>query len=184
MKKAFTIMEVLVSIFIFVTILGVVIVNYGYSKKVDELMLVTFDLEDSIKFVQSMALTGQKIEGQIPRNGYGIILDKVNNLYRIYGDNSDLGFQNSDLLYSTTNFLDFNKNIKISSIKCTLQNSQEQELPSLDISFSSPRGFMSIAADEDISECAISISNTTMAGYWKIFISPNSSRVWSEFYKL
>ena len=181
-KNAFTLIEVLVSIAIFIIILGIVIVNYKYSERVTELRLVAYDIEDSIKFTQNMSFTGQKINDQIP-SSYGIYVDKSNNSYIIYGDrqvtadpNSGvLGFDSGDSKYSTTQLP---TNIKILDLKC----SSASNLLSLDISFMPPRGSMRINNLNTYPICYIEIKNLKINGYWRINMIPGSSKVWTQFF--
>ena len=76
MKKAFTIIEVVVAIGIFVILLSVVILDYGYTRRINEFRLTAYDIEDSIGFTKNLSLTGQKIQNTVPINGYGIIFLK------------------------------------------------------------------------------------------------------------
>ncbi len=193
MRKAFTLMEVLVSIFIFLVILGIVMVDYGHSKKVEELRLITYDVEDSIRFVQSMALTGQEINNQIPTNGYGILINKLDNSYLIYGDNGTLGFNAGDLQYSK---MDLPTNIMIQDLTCADEdNMYEEGTGSFDITFSAPRSSMEIYGfyaepqmgyeiyykGSNKAFCLINIKNPDISGSWDIKMIPLSSRIWTEF---
>lgn len=183
-------MEVLVAIFIFVVILGVVMVDYGRSKKVEELRLTAFDIEDSIRFVRNMALAGQKINNQVPTNGYGILINKPTNSYLIYGDSGDLGFDSNDSQYLETNLP---TNIVIDVLSC-----YGEDLGTIsdlfDIRFSAPRASMEIygtlevmgPGDEivygnDYEFCYINIRNSNIGGSWNIKMIPISSKIWTEF---
>lgn len=191
MRKAFTLIEVLVSIAIFLIILGIVIVNYGKSQRINEFQLIAFDIEDSMKFTQNFSLTGQKINNKIPTNGYGIILNKTDNTYNIYGDMANYGFESelSDLIYSK-NVLD--SHVSIKDLVCNVKDGSEigyskESFEKLDINFSMPKGLMSIIINrlknENILSCEIFLSSTKADGNWIINIIPGSGKAWSKFSK-
>lgn len=173
LRRAFTLIEVIVAIFIFVIILSLIIVNYGYSKKVDELRLTVFDLEDSIRFTQNMALTGQKINNQIPTNGYGIFLKK--DTYKIYGDNGASG----DVTYSS---YDLAANIIVEKFVCEVADEEDVESDFFDIKFTAPRGYMEINEKNYFKLCYVIVKNSSMDGFWKINIIPGSTKIWTEFF--
>ncbi|HNZ86090.1 MAG TPA: type II secretion system protein [bacterium] len=190
MKKAFTIIEVVVAIGIFVILLSVVILDYGYTRRINEFRLTAYDIEDSIGFTKNLSLTGQKIQNTVPINGYGIIfLKDVNGSYsyNIYADIGVYGFYNENLIYSE-NILE--SQFYFDQLRCKIKDEselgyEEKELESLDINFSMPKGLMSIIIDENKDEnvlsCQIFLGSTKAPGKWVINITPGSGKTWSEF---
>ncbi|MDD4290256.1 MAG: prepilin-type N-terminal cleavage/methylation domain-containing protein [Patescibacteria group bacterium] len=200
MKKAFTIMEVLVAIFIFVVILGIVVVDYGKAQKINEFRLIALDLEDSIRFTQTLSITGQKVNEEIPDNGYGIVFRKQNDDFIIYGDNiiyiedqAFLGFMegddDTDLIYSQT---DFGSHVGFANpaFICNVRDESEvgyyeQEFELLDVNFSMPKGLLSFVVNgeknEDILSCTIFLSSARAKGKWLINIISGSGKIWSKF---
>ncbi|HNV97548.1 MAG TPA: prepilin-type N-terminal cleavage/methylation domain-containing protein [bacterium] len=199
-KKAFTLIEILVAVFIFLVILGIVMVDYGKAQKISEFRLIALDIEDSLRFTQTLSLTGQKINEKIPDNGYGIVFG-INNDFIIYGDNivytdgdSSFGFMQetgdeSDLIYSQNNLgshVVFDRPAFICNIKDDSEAGYfEKEFELLDINFSMPKGLLSFIVDgkknEDILSCTIFLSSTKARGKWLINVIPGSGKIWSKF---
>ncbi len=192
-KKAFTVLEVLISITIFLVITGLILANYKKSENNNTFRLQSFDIEDSIRLVQNMSLTGQKINGEIPGNAYGISFDMASGTYKIFGDRGDdncKGFFN-DYRCSAPNEIDLrgqeyaiNKNLYFSSF-CGKTGDNKR----LDIFFSSPRGNINTIVydkgDEssrlNFGECRILLKSNRADGSWSIVISTSTNRIYSIF---
>lgn len=181
-KKAFSVLEVLIAITIFLVITGMILANYKKSENSNIFRLQSFDIEDSIRLVQNMSITGQKINGQIPGNAYGISFDKTLGTYKIFGDSNDdyKGyFNNSDLLgqeYVINNKLSFNS-------FCN------NDVKRLDILFYAPKGTIKIftyTEDNGIgmseyNECNISLKSLRADGTWNINVSTSTNRISSTY---
>lgn len=176
-NEGFTLIEVLVSIAIFVIIFTLGIVNYRQGEHSDIFRLQAFSIEDSIRNVQNMSLTGREIEGIIP-NAYGIFLNGVDDNIIIYGDiNGNNIFENGiDLIYSTE-FLEEDIEFNLHSLNCyTVLNSMD-----LDIVFTPPEPTVLINNNFTCDSVDISISNDNLDGDWHIYFNAISGITETEF---
>lgn len=181
-KKAFSVLEVLIAITIFLIITGMILANYKKSENNNIFRLQSFDIEDSIRLVQNMSITGQKINGQIPGNAYGISFDKQNGTYKIFGDKNDdyRGYFNAgDLL---------GQEYVINS-KLYFDFFCGQNVNRLDILFYAPKGTIKIFTYTDnngngqseYNECDISLKSLRADGTWNINVSTSTNRVSSIY---
>lgn len=176
-KNGFTLIELIVSISIFVVILSMVMVNYRQGENFNTFRLQSFNLEDAIKSVQNMALTGREISGIIPR-AYGIFFNKNENNFIIYGDvNGNYIFDESiDLIYSEE-FLDKNINF----VRYTSSCNELSMANNLDIAFIPPQPMAIINNDSTCSSSVIFINSNNVSGEWAIYFDVVTGRVWAEF---
>ncbi|MDD3284677.1 MAG: type II secretion system protein [Patescibacteria group bacterium] len=186
-KIAFTLIELLISMAIFIILFSVTIANFRSSKRADNFKLQAFDIEDSIRATQNMSLTGKQIGGTLPGNGYGINFNILNNLYTIYGDRSDntsTGILDVDDSINSTSII--NKDIYIDDIFCySIENEDYVSLSdlneSLDILFYPPRASIIVNSSLDYTECYIKLVDDDISGFWKITIDIATSRIWSDY---
>jgi len=80
--KGFSLIELLVIIFIIAVIVGIIIVNFRAGDKRKTLRMGTEEVAAFIKDTQARALLGQMEEGEFPEGGYGVYL-AVGNSYCI-----------------------------------------------------------------------------------------------------
>jgi len=86
-QKSFTLIEVLVSIFIIVLMSGIIFANYRQSGQQFALQRSTNKLALDIRRVQEMAMSAREFGGAIPLGGYGIHLDEsYNQRYILFAD--------------------------------------------------------------------------------------------------
>lgn len=196
-KKAFTIVEVLVSIFIFIIITSFVIANYKKGENSNAFRLSAFDVEDAIKATQNMAFTGKKINNMIPSNAYGINFYSVNNSYTFFGDRNDgcidlfnrndTSFicNNGDVpdIISEVNFLP--KDIYIYSL-CGYPSGNN--IDNLNIFFYAPKANMKIITHtyslgnaQEPENCGIVLKSKKAPGTWSIRFSTTTNQIYSEF---
>jgi len=96
-ENSFTLVEILVSIFIIILISGVIFANYRQTGQQFALQRSANKLAQDIRRVQQMAMSAKECQecgGGVPP-GYGVILDENwdNKKYRLYADtNGDNGF--------------------------------------------------------------------------------------------
>lgn len=178
-KKAFSLIEILISMSIFILLLTFVLINYNHGENSNSFRLQAFDLEDLIYSVQNMALSGQKINNQIPDN-YGINFDLELNTYVIFGDLNDNKIYNiGDSVYnsgSLYNNIEFFKD-EITCVDFAVDSD------SYDIVFMPPQPEMVINsnAEEIYDECNLSIISNSVDGRWDIFFDSITQRVWTNF---
>ncbi len=176
-NKAFTLIELLVSMSIFILVLSVSLVNYRQGKNNDLFRLQAFDIEDSIRSTQNMALTGKEIEHTIPV-AYGIFLDAIHKDIIIYGDqDANHVFDDSiDLIYSH-NVLHDNIDFKLHTLFCN----STLIAPSLDIDFIPPQPKVMINNLPTCTSTMISITSERANGSWNIHFDSITGRTWTEF---
>ncbi len=173
---AFTLIEILISMAIFILLLTFVLVNYNHGENSNTFRLQAFNIEDLIYSVQNMALTGQKIDGNIPDN-YGINFDLENNTYVIFGDlNDDKIYNLGDSVYSSGSLYD---NIEFDQGEITCVSEADPSF--YDIVFMPPQPEMIINSNETYYECKLSIISNRVDGRWDIFFDSITQRVWTNF---
>ena len=77
-QKGFTLIEVLVSVFIVITLTTLVLANFewgGYNFALERSLR---GLSQQIRVVQEMALSSREVDGSVPKGGYGIYLEETN----------------------------------------------------------------------------------------------------------
>jgi prepilin-type N-terminal cleavage/methylation domain-containing protein len=72
MKKGFTIIELLVSLGIFVVVTAMVVTNFRGGSQSDELKIAADTLVSNLRKAQNMALAGEQVGGITPPGGYGV----------------------------------------------------------------------------------------------------------------
>lgn len=180
-KNGFSLIEIIISVAIFVVILTLVIVNYNHGGYSNIFRLQAFDIEDSIRSVQNMALTGKKINGK-PPSAYGIFLDKDDSEIIIYGD------KDQDSLFTITDGDPFSKNTLNEDITFNHYNvfcgNSQTDFDTLNIVFIPPNPIMLINDNEHEMNCQsviIPIESTKIGGTWNIHFDAVSGRTWTEF---
>lgn len=184
---AFTLIELLISMAIFIILFSVTIANFRSSKRGDDFKLQTFDIEDSIRAVQNMSLTGEQIDGTLPGNGYGINFNISNNSYTIYGDRSDnffVGiFDEKDSINSTSviNNIMYIDDIFCYSVEKGDYISLSDLGENLDILFYPPRASVVVNNNSDYTKCYIKLVDDDIPAFWTVTIDVATSRIWSNY---
>jgi len=86
--KAFTIIELLVTISVIMILTGIVLVSYQTGQKQLTLQRATSKLAQDIRRVQGMAMSAKECQpcGGVPAGGYGIYLHQGDDFYILYAD--------------------------------------------------------------------------------------------------
>ena len=109
----FTMIELLVVMFVIGLISTLVVVNYRSGQKTYILARTVQQLVSDVRKAQNMALSGYNPEEQ-NYNGYGVHIDEDDSYYIIYGDiDNNTTYQPSDILIETIYLPD---NIGIQSV--------------------------------------------------------------------
>ena len=176
--EGFTLVEVLISIAIFLIITTIVLVNYRQGENSSTFRLQAFDIEDLIRDVQGMSIAGKKIEDTIPVNGYGVFLDKIDDEIVVFGDmdSDNLFNEGVDLLYSR-NFLSDNINFNKFNIFCDIYSNPN----SLSLMFIPPKPLMIINNDSTCTSSVIYLDSDSADGIWIISFDAVTGRVWTDF---
>ncbi|MFZ5363974.1 MAG: pilus assembly FimT family protein [Patescibacteria group bacterium] len=100
MKKGFTIIELLVSLSIFIIVTAMVVTNFRGGNRSDELKIAAETIASSLRRVQNMALAGELVDGISPPGGYGIYFNLGNpGQYLIFADkDGDLAYDVGEVL--------------------------------------------------------------------------------------
>ncbi len=81
-----TLIEILVSVAIFVTIATLGIIGYRRVQQNKDLAQSNAELASNIRQVENFALTGQQVEGATPRGGFGVHLSQGGEYYSLFAD--------------------------------------------------------------------------------------------------
>ena len=174
----FTVIEVLVSITIFIIIMTIVLINYGQGENSSTFRLQAFDLEDFIRNVQSMSLSGKKIEGKLPINGYGLFLDKNSEEIIVFGDmDNNNSYTSGDLTYSNEVL---NKNINFNKFDIFCDGFVESP-DILELVFIPPKPTMLINDDSTCTSSIIYLESEGVEGIWSILFESMTGRTWTIF---
>ena len=176
-KKAFTLIEILVSISIFIIILSITIVNYRQGENSNLFRMDAFNVEDLIRTTQNISLTGKEIENNYIPDAYGIFFSDSDQII-IFGDsNSNNTFDEGiDVVFSESVLSEdvfFNGYFAF----CESMISS----PNLNISFIPPQPTMLI---NDIPTCTSSVvllNSNSASGEWAVYFDAIVGRVWTEF---
>jgi prepilin-type N-terminal cleavage/methylation domain-containing protein len=175
-NEGFTLIEVLISMAIFIIILSLTMVNHRQGEHTNTFRLQALNIEDSIRSVQNMALTGKKIDGSTP-NAYGIFFSETGNNVIIYGDDGDNIFDNSnDSIYSEMS-LDGGVGFNRYSLFCDGFVAGN----SLNIIFIPPQPTMIINNNLTCSSSIIFMESNNVGGEWGVHFDAVSGRTWTEF---
>jgi len=175
-KPAFTLIEVIISMAIFIIILSLTMVNHRQGEHLNTFRLQALNIEDSIRSVQNMALTGKKIDDSIP-SAYGIFFSETENNVVIYGDNGDNFFNNADdSIYSE---ISLEEGVKLN--RYTLSCDEFVSDTSLDIIFIPPQPTMIINDNLSCSGAIIFMESNKVGGKWGVYFDAVSGRTWTEF---
>ncbi|MFH1226191.1 MAG: type II secretion system protein [bacterium] len=94
-KRGFTLIELVVSIFIFVTLAGLVIANFNRGAKSDDLRRAASEAASVLRKAQNLALIGSQQNlpaGAIATTGkFGVHFDKTAGTYQLFLDYQDGG---------------------------------------------------------------------------------------------
>src|SRR4030042_4251546 len=85
----FTMVEMLVVIFIIGIISSILIVNWRRNENQYQLQRAAYGLAQSIRKAQEMALNGSKHTGVMPNKAYGVHFYNGQNYYRIFSDQNN-----------------------------------------------------------------------------------------------
>lgn len=97
-KRGFTLIELLVTMAIFGVITTIVVVNFRAGQKQDFLNLSADEIVSNIKKVQTAAITGELIEGEIPAGGFGLHFEEDANSYIYFADDGNHSYTNDTIL--------------------------------------------------------------------------------------
>lgn len=116
MKKGFTIIELLVSLGIFVVVTAMVVANFRGGSRSDELRIASEALISNLRKAQNMAFSGQLVNGVNPPGGYGVYFKLSEpDRYVIFADqDGDFGYTAGEGLIDGTIILP--KDIRISAV--------------------------------------------------------------------
>jgi len=139
--KGFTLVEVVVSIFIIVLLAGIVFANYRQAGKQFALQRSASKLAQDIRRAEEMAMSAKEYNGINPRGGYGMHFDKTSSAksYILFADCDGTNYQYDpggnpcNGLYEKIETINFEGEVKIFSLR-----SSGVEVPSLDIVFTPP----------------------------------------------
>lgn len=119
MKKSyttgFTLVELLVSIFIIALLSAVIFANYRQSGQQFALQRSANKLAQDIRRAQEMTMSAKEFGGSVPP-GYGVILDKTWDVkkYRLYADEGSEFFNPADTIVET---IDLERGVIIKKIE-------------------------------------------------------------------
>ncbi|MFH2136366.1 MAG: GspH/FimT family pseudopilin [Patescibacteria group bacterium] len=99
-KGGFTIIELLVSLGIFIIVTTMVVTNFRGGSRSDELKIAAETVASNLRRAQNMALAGEQFEGITPAGGYGIYFNLGNpDKYIIFADkNGNLAYDAGEVL--------------------------------------------------------------------------------------
>jgi len=102
-QAGFTLLELVIVVFIIGTLSGLVLANHRSGQKKYALSQTTQQLVSDLRKVQNMAMSGVDIEGQY--YGYGIYIRRLDSVvyYRIYADKDGDSKYDSDESLETVN---------------------------------------------------------------------------------
>ena len=112
-NTGFTLVELLVSVFIISLISGLFMVNYRQADQGAKLMNASQKLVSDMRLAQSYTLGLQKFEGSFPPGGWGIRLASGASSYVIFADNNEDHDYNAGEEHA---IIDLPDNITINSI--------------------------------------------------------------------
>jgi len=97
-KSGFALIEILVVLFISLTILGIAIFNYHSGRGKYNLDDAINELATNIRQTEHWSISGKTYQGNFPQGGYGIFFTKTNpSSYTIFADSSqDHNYQPSE----------------------------------------------------------------------------------------
>jgi prepilin-type N-terminal cleavage/methylation domain-containing protein len=97
--RAFTLLELLVVIFIISFFSAFVVFNKGKSEATLTLERATFQIAQDIRRTEELAIAAQFFNGSYPVGGYGIRFEKGANSYIIFADvNQDGNYSDNELI--------------------------------------------------------------------------------------
>ncbi|MBI4276326.1 prepilin-type N-terminal cleavage/methylation domain-containing protein [Candidatus Uhrbacteria bacterium] len=70
----FTLLELLISVSIFLIITVVALANFRTGEQMERLRFAAENMQQQIRELQTFARTGQQHSGQVPKGGYGLVL--------------------------------------------------------------------------------------------------------------
>lgn len=143
MKKAFTLAEILVVIFIIGLMSAMMVVNWRNNEKSYLVRRVAQELAQDIRRAQDMALSG-KVYNSNPYENYGINLSTATKQnYIVFGDvNKNKIYQSSSSDLAVETVL-IDSNVEISGL-AYVKTSAQTSTSVLNIVFSVPDGFVTI----------------------------------------
>jgi Tfp pilus assembly protein FimT len=100
MKRGFTIIELLVSLGIFIIITTMVVANFRAGSRGDDLRISAEAMVSNLRKAQNMALAGQPTNDIIPPGGYGLYFNLATpDRYVIFADvNGNLAYDSGEAL--------------------------------------------------------------------------------------
>ncbi len=150
-KKGFTLIEIIVVIFIIGTISSITISQYSQYRNSKSLSLAEKQIVDDIKMVQNYAYNILKNNGSFSAGGYGIHFSKNSNVYTIFVDNGDMEYDSSNENFKE---IELPESVEIVSLKI---NNIEKFDGTVDLVFASPYGKVSIDKENKIGENFINL---------------------------
>jgi prepilin-type N-terminal cleavage/methylation domain-containing protein len=94
-RQGFTLIEMIVGIFIIVTLTALLLVNYHSTNKKSELINAAQKLASDIRLAQQFSLGSKEFQGSVPAGGWGVSLNSSENAYKIFADADGDGIYDS-----------------------------------------------------------------------------------------
>jgi len=143
-KAGFTLAEMLVSVFIIVTIASLFIANYNSVNKRTDLIMSAQKLVADIHYAQNNTLGLVEYNGSVPNGGWGLNLEKGTSTYVIFADLNapgELGYMEYDnndegQIGYGARVTDLGENVEISSLVTGVMG--ETENPQVNVTFLPP----------------------------------------------
>ena len=168
MKRGFTIIELLVSLGIFVIITTMVVANFRAGSRSDELKIAADALSSDLRRAQNMALAGQEVNGVTPTGGYGVYFDLGEpGHYIIFADAND------NQKYDVGEDLSDGKIVLARDVRIT----GIQPLVTSSVVFKPPKPTIYINGDAAESILAVTIKHSLSGKEKKVVINRVSGRI-------
>ncbi len=106
----FTLVELLVSIFIIAIISGIFLANYNFAEKSSGLSMAAQKLVSDIRQAQNFALGLKEFKSNKPKGGWGVYFRKNDNKYIIFADVNENGLYDTSELFKE---IYFSRNLRI-----------------------------------------------------------------------
>jgi len=146
-NKAFTFLELMVTVSMIVTVLTLSSVAYRNSAKRIEIIYTAQSLAGSGRLMQAYAASSKAWKDVAGNNIWGLYIDKNNSSeYKLWVDTNTNETYETDELYKT---IQFPKQITISKIVCTIGTDEPVEIDSASISFTPPNPLVKITRNNN-----------------------------------
>ena len=86
LKKGFTLLELLVNVFIISLLSAIFLANYHRGERATDLERGAFQVAQDIRKTEEMVMSGKAFRGSFPKGGYGIYFQSNSSCYSIFAD--------------------------------------------------------------------------------------------------